>query len=181
MIYTASNLLKRNKVYITRYITYRVERLGHQYDTNCLDYGPESEFVTRHDCIKSCYTNNLNRICNGTALVNFGFLMQTGPNNTIYKPCPIQWKVYMHIYDKCIKTCQMNCHETYYSQRFDVETENANETAIIITKDWKTPDLTIRYIPEISFTSFVSNFGGLVRNVAWSVICAYNEHHAGLD
>ena len=161
MMYSGTTLLNRNNVYVKRYTTYKIERLGRQYDTNCLDYERDSKFVTRHDCIKSCYIKRLNRICNGTALLMFGFLLRTWPKITKFAPCPTQVKIMMNIYFKCSESCKMNCHDKYYEQRFDREGE-LNETIIFIIKDHNMPDITIRHIPEISLTSLICNFGGLL-------------------
>ena len=161
MMYAASNLLNRNRLHLTRYITYKVQRLGQQYDTDCINYNSESEFLTRHDCIKSCYTNKLNSICNGTSLVRFGFLMQNRPNFTKYNPCPIQNIIMMNIYAKCTQFCKVNCHEKFYSQHFEME-GSINETCIFIFKDYKWPDIIIKFVPAMSLLSLMCNFGGLL-------------------
>ena len=160
-MYGLLTLLPTNKVYITRYNIYKIERLGHQYDTNCLNYDRESEFATRHDCIKSYFITEIEPICNRSTLVGYGFLMRSAPNDTIIESCTISNRMYMHTNEKCTQSCRMNCHESYYSQRFDVES-TVNGTLMLMTKDWKLPDLTIKYIPEMNFMAFVCNFGGLL-------------------
>ena len=157
----SSTELNRNFMWLLRYNTIKTERLGHQYDTNCKDYKQNSEYKARQDCIKKCYVDKINNICNGTVLIQFGFLMQNCPNITKYTPCPIQFKINMAIYSKCQSSCRLNCWERYYS--FLVEKLSpSNETYIFISKNMAMPDITIKHIPDISFISFICNFGGLL-------------------
>ena len=157
----ASLELTRNFMWLLRYNTIKIERLGHLYDTNCMDYKGNSEFKTRQDCIKKCYVDKISGICNGTVLIQFGFLIQNLPNLTKYTPCPIQSKINMAIYSKCQSSCRLNCRERYYS--FIVEKWSlSNETYLYIAKNRAMPDITIKHIPEISFISVICNFGGLL-------------------
>ena len=126
-----------------------------------MDYKQSSEFKTRQDCIKKCYVDKISSICNGTVLIHFGFLMQNWTKDIKYKPCPIQSKINMAIYSKCQSSCRFNCLEKYYSQILDKSSES-NFTHISIFKNMAMPDITIKHIPDISFISFVCNFGGLL-------------------
>ena len=156
-----STSLSKNFLWLLRYTTNRIERLGHNYDTNCINYNNEHKFKTRHNCIENCYIHKLRRICNGTDLVKFGFLKQSLPDYTKFISCPIQDKISMTIFTKCQSSCRFNCRVSYYSQYF--EKENArNDTKILISKNNAIPDITIKHVPEISFISFVCNFGGLL-------------------
>ena len=153
--------LTKNFLWLSRYSSYHIERLGSNYDTNCINYNNEHEFQTKHDCIKKCYIQKQRQICNGTALVKFGFSMQTLPNTTKLSSCPIQDKISMAIYSKCQSSCRFNCRVSYYSQLSEKQYAR-NDTKILISKNNAIPDITIKHIPEISFISFVCNFGGLL-------------------
>ena len=158
---TSSYTLTKNYFWISRFTTYKVERLGHQYDTNCLEYNKGGTFITRQGCIRNCYITKLKHICNGTALSSMGFLEQTWSNTTKYVYCRIQNKIRLSIYPKCQSSCKLNCQIRYYSPNF-IRENALNLTRIFISKNFAMPDITIKHIPEISFISFVCNFGGLL-------------------
>ena len=168
-------LIDSNSFIIGHYSYYHIRRLGYGYDTDCRDYGPG---MIRADCLLSCYQKHHDQLCNGTALVQSSLLiresiLKSKPNKKLDK-CEAYKMSIKDILSKCSSECKNECDYKYYSfTQTKIMNNNDKITSIYIHHN-DMPDIIVRYIPEINFTSFACNFGGLLGmwlGVSFLFIC----------
>lgn len=60
------NLVNKGIKYFLQFSRVKIERLGRKYDTDCRDYGPNQQYITRFDCIFKCFWRKHNIVCNAS-------------------------------------------------------------------------------------------------------------------
>ena len=150
---------------------WKIERLGRGYDTDCRDYDPTIH--TRHDCIFDCYQDKMKPLCNTTDFVSFlmiNTIRYFKRKNLSFSNCNME-RSSKETMLFCQNYCHKECHDSYYSYTIDMLNE-IKDKEDDDTDDWMyteftiehndIPDLFIRHFAEMSFITFVSNFGGLI-------------------
>ena len=156
-------MFELNTFYHVQYSEYQIRRLGHGYDTDCKDYDHDT---IRSDCLVSCYQKLHDQLCNGTGLAQSPTLIRESilvkKSNRKLDKCEAYKMSFKKMMSECSSQCQKECDFKYYSYTI-TRLENSEDTQTrihILHNDM--PDIFIQYIPEITFTSFACNFGGLL-------------------
>ena len=67
---------------------------------------------------------------------------------------------------ECMQQCKQDCSFSYYVYDItigkDIKSINFNSPSTITINQKQIPDIYIKHIPETTFISFISNFGGLL-------------------
>ena len=153
--------------YMGQYSQIKIERLGGQYDTNCVEYGIGKKFLTRNDCLLSCHQDEHDRICNDSStMVNSVFLVREEiikmNANRLLNNCEEFDNIKHEITLGCSKRCKQACTYSYYQLNLQKLEDMDFGHSRLFAEHNEMPDILIKYIPEISFLSFVCNFGGLL-------------------
>ena len=158
---------------IIRYSEIQTRLLGSGFDTNCFDYNLDHNFGNysmRSDCITSCMTSRLQNFTR-----QFGHLI---PDHLMRKQY-FQYRKELNILffseynDKynleiikseinCSLVCRKDCKFSHFISNYEnkgIFTPMASHTQIIHSP---LPDILITHLPEITFNSFVCNFGGIL-------------------
>ena len=166
-------LLALGKGYVITYSQLRTQLLDSNYDTNCYQYDLDyahGNFNMRSDCLTWCIQNHVNKKCKTQAFVPSMNLLR---DETLYQT---QIKTIGHCFieqndenaqlrSSCLATCKKDCEYRSYDVKtkmiWPLRIDNPNRLEIYIGQN-NMPDILIISIPEITFISFVCNFGGLI-------------------
>ena len=163
--------------YLFQYSQIKIERLGFGYDTDCREYGAGYDFDIRTDCIIECYQDNFHKICNTTGLPRSFYLIREEvlmkKVDRSVKHCPEINKYDKDIQINCSKKCKFDCQSKLYSSNIIKLAHADYEQTIILIEHSEMPDITVKYMAEISFISFVCNIGGLLG--MWLGLSFYNS------
>ena len=178
--------LTLGKRYLITYSQIRTELLGSDYDTNCYEYDLDykhANFNMRSDCFAWCYQNEVNRVCNtetfvpSTCLFRDVALVQAY-NKTI-ETCLTNdkqkiFKIKLFCFDSCRKDCVITSYD--FLARSSLQDKKYPDRIDIFIEHNNMPDILIKSIPEITFISFVCNFGGLLGMwLGLSILVTFNE------
>ena len=156
--------------------------MGNNFDTNCFEYNLDysySNFNMRSDCIAWCYQQKTNKLCNSQAHILSGDLFRKEVwyqdekktlNHCFSNDTGRISSIHGDIISSCNKECQKDCKFAYYTLDVKNARSNANsDRTKIYLEHSSTPDITVNYLPEITWLSLVCNFGGLLG--MWLGIC----------
>ena len=163
----STNASRAGTFYMGQYSQIKIERLGEQYDTDCVEYGIGKKFLTRNDCLLSCHQDEHDRICNDSStMVNSVFLVRKQifnmNANRLVNNCEEYENMEHDIFLNCWKHCKQACTYSYYRVDFQELEDMDFGHSRLFAEHNEMPDILIKYIPEISFISFICNFGGLL-------------------
>jgi len=169
--------LKPGYLYSMTFSRIRTKLLPPNYKTNCREYnssdinGEQSQI----DCIDRCVLNKLREKC-GNCIHSFGAplrqeLLQKFSSDkfceysTEYDTSICYFKNIGEIRPSCRSNCPSDCVNHYLDFNIDVkhklDTSSWDGITFIDITHSRLPDQDIRHMPEITFVSFLSNFGGL--------------------
>ena len=165
-------ILTLGKSHFITYSQLRTELLGLGYDTNCYEYDLDykyGNFNMRSDCLTWCNQNEVNKYCKTEAFVTS--MHNLIRDKTLYH-APISTIGHCFLNDSqkkselrsfCLKSCREDCRFTSYDKVKTIAMdENNTDTVGVFIMHNNMPDILIKSIPEITFISFVCNFGGLM-------------------
>ena len=154
------------------YTQINTELLGNGYDTNCHDYDLDyryGNFNMKSDCVSDCYWKYVKVGCEmtefppGYELIRWDMLKYT-TDLKLDQNFRCFWKVHDQINDKCQHICRPDCQFKYFTwdwrQRERTSDEQPSHTMRVIPS--RLPTIQIKYLSQITFISFVCNFGGLL-------------------
>ena len=159
--------IRSSALYMAQYSQIKIERLGQHYDTDCVQYGIGQEFITMNDCLLMCHQDKHDQVCDDKSkMVRSTFLVREElvkiNSNRYLSDCEDYENLKQEITLSCSKQCKLPCTYSYYPVSFQKLGDlDFGRTRLFVEHD-EMPDILIRYIPEISFISFVCNFGGLL-------------------
>ena len=145
--------------------------LGSGYDTNCVDYDLDHKFANfnmRSDCITSCM-NSKSKFPNNE--LGYNYVLLRKKLLTQNQNLKLKFKFNQDLFDLrkyCLQICHLDCHFVYYQGDIVRDHSNRDKGSFlsrflkIDVKHNSLPDIVVKHIPEITFISFVSNFGGLL-------------------
>ena len=177
------NLLSTSKVHEILYSQVQTELLGEGYDTNCYNYDLDYKYANsnmRSDCITDCFQKTVRKRCNFTDFAPFTQLwrkdlLRANSHFRIEKSfCGYPWKTRTD----CFNECRPDCKFKYFlwSRTERNRTADWEKPLLIEIRHSPFPDVTIKYSPQISFLSFVCNFGGLLGIwLGLSIVAIFNR------
>ena len=170
---TQFKTIELNGDYSLFYASLESHLLGSDYDTNCVDYDLDHKFANfnmRSDCMTSCIQRKT-QFPNKELGYNHALLRRDLFAKNVN--LRVKFNFNKDLYDfrrECSQICHRDCHFVYYQT--DIVHDHAlpgdniyNSCHGSLRIDFKhnsLPDIVVRHIPEITFISFVSNFGGLL-------------------
>lgn len=160
------------------------------YDTGCAHYdlddsNPQTPSL-RSDCISHCILKDLQSLCQIDCIFQTEILLRRDlflQNKTLRfclnKNQECIDRQYLTLRFKCMAQCPDDCWLKYFTFG-EVENEkyDSEETKLTIRHS-SIPDQIIRHIPETSFISFISSFGGLMG--MWLGMSVLNSFSSLLD
>ena len=154
-------------------VTYCKMKIDKKSESNCYDY--EHGDSIRSDCVTICVMKKLqNEIGDVDSLIhsflvrkeNFSKLRKFNKSrlyaiyeNSHTKDAGIKMK------EECLKQCKPDCSFTYYIHEITTTETSSNPPYIYSTISIQhnyLPDVYLQHLPETTFISFISNFGGLL-------------------
>ena len=164
------HFLTMGKVYTIKYSRILTRLLESNYDTNCFDYDLDyklSNFNMRSDCITWCYQRIVKQLCNTQAHIYADNLFRKNvwsqfKNKTLEHCFIVDQNNIASIYSSCYNECPKDCKFEYYSLDVKEVLKDKPDHAQIYLEHSNMPDVTINYLPEITWLSLICNFGGLL-------------------
>ena len=90
------------------------------------------------------------------------YIWRSGQSMSVYGV----WERVKTLEEQCSKTCAHDCHESHYFYEITsngrTDSSETQSLSSITVEHNRLPDVFIRHMPETTFISFVSNFGGLL-------------------
>ena len=159
---------------LLHYSQIKTELLSSGYDTNCFDYDLDynnTQYFSRSGCISSCVKNFCLVECQSEDIIisdrlfSINWLRKYSPSSKFFNPdtqCLSKTAgKYNHF---CHQTCLNECEYRYY--QYEIERGKKrfldSDPPIVKVKHSHLPDMQIKHIPQMTFISFVCNFGGLL-------------------
>jgi hypothetical protein len=168
--------LESGHSYSISFTRIRSKLLPPNYTTNCRRYNSSNikEAQSGSDCHERCVLRILNQTC-GQCIHHFGVLLrkQLLKEYETEKFCNFEWinktkcnnNILSELRLYCRKDCQYDCDKqiiNFNVKRSDkLSKSESNMKTIIHISHSRLPDQKIEYLPEMSFVSFIANFGGL--------------------
>ena len=150
----------------------KIEHLE-KYDSGCINYDPDYKHANnniRSDCLLNCM-RNLTKCKKGSEPPESLLRREYFEKNLDQKPkvCKIRPNTLLNKYHKqCNMKCPIECRFTYYTLdiNYDQRQENLDveryTKASIRLKHNQLPDYIVKHVPETTFITFISNFGGIL-------------------
>ena len=157
-----------DKMIDIQYNQIQTELLGHSYDTNCFNYDLDykyANFNMRSDCITDCHMKKVSENLNHSELVTSDLLyrkefLELNRHMKVHPGTSGLHKIEMV---ECNKKCRPDCKFKYYLWETKERVKGPTDDSVFLTlRHSRIPDVIIRYSPQLSFISFVCNFGGLI-------------------
>ena len=159
-------VLQSNNTQVFKFYQMKLQRLGMGYDTNCFDFSTEGKFSDlSSDLIAKCYQDKIRKLCglgDNYGMSRYILNEYLFKNKTAFiQLCKDSEKNIIHFEFEleCPMNIQPDCNFQYYPIEKKKHDDNLDFILILHSV---LPDITITHLPEITFISFVSNFGGLV-------------------
>ena len=95
-----------------------------------------------------------------TTLVREEFISKN--RNKSFTNCSAYIQIQQDALLSCSKRCKLNCQYKHYPADIQKSFEVNDSLIEVHIEHNEMPDVLVKYIPEISFISFVCNFGGLL-------------------
>lgn len=168
----------QNQNYMVTFSVIDIDRTMSEKGQSCKVY----ERRLRSDCIAKCLLKMIGQETMDVEFLRAGMLFRLehlddfqdvnisiGANNP-RKNSPSKDPM-IDVYQECYRSCKQNCKAIHYL--YDISAigvrsgppppspPDQKETRIILQHN-RLPDLFVRHIPESTFISFISNFGGLL-------------------
>ena len=147
--------------------------LGNSYDTDCYDYDMDYKFANfnmRSDCITTCIEKFIERKCNLSGLMLYGGILRSEtlemqnlsllPFNSNEREC--QFETHQFARRKCDRICKKDCSFIFYPCSYIEYNYKYNYRIDLIIQHNEMPDITIEYLPQNTFLSFVCDFAGVL-------------------
>ena len=155
------------KLYEISYKQIKTELLGDGYNTNCYNYDLDykhANFNMRSDCIADCYVKKVRKHCKHSDLAQNDQLFRKDflKLNRNLKINPGDCKLGVKANVDCKNQCRPDCKYSYYLIEKWERRRFPGENILINLRHSRIPDIIIKYLPQLSFISFVCNFGGLI-------------------
>lgn len=175
--------LTLGKSYIITYSQLHTQLLGKGYDTKCYEYDLDYEkanYNMRSDCLAWTYQDQVNKICGDKAFVPFPCLIRDETFEQVHfktiGSCLANTSSETVLGNYCLDNCPRDCDFRFYSINSKESTHLSNhpDRVEVLIEHINLPDILIKSLPEITFISFVSNFGGLLGmwlGISILVIC----------
>jgi hypothetical protein len=169
--------LKPGYSYSISFSRIRTKLLPPSYITNCRDYSTSNsdEEQSQIDCIDKCVLKSLIEKC-GNCIHNIGALFRKEflEKYSSEKICKYSeesefsncyFENIGEIHPNCRSNCRSDCDNQYLDFNIDnkqkLETSSWDGRAFVHISHNRLPDQEIRHMPEITFVSYLSCFGGL--------------------
>ena len=177
--------LNANHTIKMTYNRWKTKLLGHNYQTNCMKYNIDDNeyFRFRSDCINHCIQQKLNDCSLRKSLEkNSTYRECLFPTDALWrrpafnlyrdiKLCRF-WEQFTsfeclfysmgQIENQCIDRCRPDCVKRYYFTDIRSSRENKKGLMRLTIVHDQYPDQVTEHLPEMTFISFASNFGGLL-------------------
>ena len=150
-------------------VTYCKMKIDKKYESNCHDY--EHDNGIRSDCVTICVMKNLQNVIGDVKTIEHSLLLRKEYFSKIEKFNITRIKKFMadpfiEIREQCLKQCKEDCSFSYYLYDItSVQTTSTYDTyklSTITIQHNHIPDVCLRHLPETTFISFISCFGGLL-------------------
>ena len=147
----------------------RIEHLE-KYDSGCINYDLENKHANnniRTDCLLNCM-RNMTKCNKGSEPPDSLLRREYFEMNLGQKPelCKIKRSTLNKYHQQCQMKCPIQCSFTYYNLDMDERNENRkveNYTKTTIRLNHNLlPDHIIKHVPEITFTTLICNFAGII-------------------
>jgi len=138
------------------------------YNNYCYNYALDSNVSFSYDCLTECLRETLNQTdCIGPRDNPLRHNILLNMHVDFMRICPQSSKFDQNNVGVCWKTCKINCQFIHYSidikKQWTEKGEHYFQRSVTISlKHSRLPDVLVRHLPEITFISFISNFGGLL-------------------
>ena len=152
-------------------VTFNKINIENVEDENiCHDYD-DDEF-SRSDCIAICVMKKVqHELGRFNAILNkFLFRKEYSKllpayNQTRYIS-PDRFDAYTEFKSECMQQCKQDCSFAYFLYDInigrEIESNDYHRESLFYINSKQIPDIYIKHIPETTFISFISNFGGLL-------------------
>ena len=176
--------LPTDKVYDIQYNQVQVELLGDGYDTNCYNYDLDykyANFNMRSDCITNCYQTAMRKLCNLKGFVGSDQMLRrellraNSDMSITNRYCGGELKTKA----ECFNECRPDCKYKYYLFEKKEFKWDMGHKLTIDMRHSRVPDVIIKYSAQLSFISFVCNFGGLLS--MWLGLSILSIFNSGLE
>ena len=152
-------------------ITYSKMTVDRKYDFGCHRYDDSKSSWT--DCMAVCVMKNVQIKYGDAKTLYTSFLLRAEYLDQLEKfnkSKPILYYIRgdpgIEMKQECTKQCRPPCHISYFVYDIGSFTKlsdsDTDKTTIINIQHNHIPDVYLRHLPEITFISFISNFGGLL-------------------
>jgi len=164
--------LSIHETYTISYSRIITKLLPPNYSTNCRNYNISNihEEQSRSDCIDRCILKLFREKCGKyfyptELLLRKEYIQMYSPEKLFYdKNLTECYNMFFakKVQSKCVANCRPDCHNQFIDfQIRDVVKTKTNERSYISITHNRLPDLVIEHLPEMTFLSFICNFGGL--------------------
>lgn len=122
--------------------------------------------MTRGHCLNECILNHHDDVCgNSTVPILFSPFSEDDIRRHQDKRsiiCTNFTMIKQAVEHKCSDKCKCDLSYNYYQVYIQPMTRNEDNTTSIWFEHNEMPDITVKYVPEISFIMMVCNWGGLI-------------------
>ena len=164
-------------IYIGQYSSFQYNKIEMQYlegdyDKSCHNYDLDANSTkinNKHDCLFGCLVHHYGPNCSFYIILSYTTIltMDNLPAGHNGKLCDqfehVKLIGYDQVYSSCQKLCKSECYQAqyFYSGKVIGQSRVANGIEVMLNRN-ALPDISIEYMPEMTFISLVCNLGGLV-------------------
>ena len=164
--------IEPNAEYSVSFAKIDIDRYYSHTQTNCIDYRRNNYRELRSDCIAECILRKSHDENIHLAPLHMKTLLRKENIDLIEKPrlnfaYSNALERLPDITQDCHLLCKHDCKHAYFI--YDIKMNNnytnsdpTKKHSLITLQHNRLPDLFVRHIPEITFVSFIGNFGGLL-------------------
>ena len=158
------------KTCVTNKVTFSKMSVNVKYESDCHDSDHGDEQL--NDCLAICVMKMLQNNRGDSAVFNSNYLIRKEYSRQLKKfNASTDYKIIREIplvemKQNCTKQCKPDCQYSHFL--YGINTEKPRDECIsekhayLVFQHNHLPDLYIRHLPETTFISFISNFGGLI-------------------
>ena len=151
-------------------VTYCKMKIDRKHESNCNDY--EHDDGIRSDCVTICVMKRLQKEIGGVRSLLNEFLLRKEFSSKLQKFNKSRIIKYQPTYplleirEHCLEQCKPDCSFSYYlydiTSGHSISPHSIGHLSSITIQHNHIPDVHLRHLPETTFISFISNFGGLL-------------------